>query len=121
MIFVSYSWIDFSIAHSLKEYFDILGYRTWIDRDNLDLAAPLEKQIMQAVRHASILLFLDSSNSRLSNWVRQELIWADNAGVKIVNWPVALIKRKLYRHVLPISVYNLNLPSHSQKIKERKL
>ena len=88
MIFISYSWIDAEIVHHLKRQLTYVGRDVWIDFENLDLDAPLEDQIRQALHESSHVLLLDSPNSRSSKWVRRELAWAQGAGIDIVNWPI---------------------------------
>ena len=88
MIFICYSWADAEIVHYLKRQLTYMGCNAWIDSEHLDLDAPLEDQIRQALYESSCVLLFDSPNSRNSKWVRRELDWAQGAGIDIVSWPI---------------------------------
>lgn len=88
MIFMSYSWMDAEIVHRVKRRLASRGRDVWIDFENLDLDAPLDDQIRQALRKSSCVLLFCSPNSQRSKWVKRELAWAQGAGIDIVHWSV---------------------------------
>ena len=91
MIFISYSWGDFPTVRAFNQRLVDAGYRTWIDFENLDLSAPLEPQVQEAVRLAKLVLCVDSPHSRSSSWVRREVSWAARAGVLVIGRPISSI------------------------------
>ena len=95
MIFICYSWADAEIVHYLKRQLTYVGCNAWIDSEHLDLDAPLEDQIRQALYESSCVLLFDSPNSRNSKWVRRELDWAQGAGIDIVSWPIKNTEERL--------------------------
>ena len=95
MIFICYSWADAEIVHCLKRQLTYVGCNAWIDSERLDLDAPLEDQIRQALYESSCVLLFDSPNSRNSKWVRRELDWAQGAGIDIVSWPIKNTEERL--------------------------
>ena len=92
MIFMSYSWMDAEIVHRVKMRLASMGRDVWIDFEKLELNTPLESQIedriRQALRKSSCVLHFDSPNSQRSKWVKRELIWAKDAGIDLVHWPI---------------------------------
>jgi hypothetical protein len=83
MIFLSYSWVDSAIAHSLHSSLELLGMDTWIDFERLDLEMDIGSQIEAAIVRSRVLLFLDTPSSRLSGWTRFELTIAEKAKVQV--------------------------------------
>lgn len=84
MIFLSYSWADAWLAHSLHGRLAEMGHDAWIDRDKLDLGRPLEDQLWSAISIASGLLMIDSPWARASRWVQLEVSWALRARVPVL-------------------------------------
>ena len=89
MIFISYSWKDVVFTRSIVTCLSKRGYLIWIDYQNLRLDKSLALQITLAVWNADIFLLIDSPNSRLSRWVRFEMLLAKlfRKQVQIVNVP----------------------------------
>jgi TIR domain len=90
VIFISYSWEDRAFTRSMVTCLSGQGYLVWIDYQNLKLDKSLVLQITLAVWNADVFLLVDSPNSRLSCWVRFEMLLAKLfcKQVQIVDVPV---------------------------------
>lgn len=95
MIFICYSWRDAEVVHYVTKQLSGMGRDVWIDAEHLNLDAPMDDQIRQALRKSSSVLLFDSPNSRRSKWVRRELAWAKGEGIDIVNWPIENAEERL--------------------------
>lgn len=76
MIFISYSWSDSTFARHLATLLKVCGHQVWVDYKYLNLAQPLEPQLVQAIWMANTFLLIDSPNARNSKWVQFELTLA---------------------------------------------
>jgi hypothetical protein len=83
MIFISYAWLDASVAHQVHRRLKFSGHETWIDFERLDLACGIESQLRDAIRSAKRLLLVDSPAARLSKWISFELACAQKAGIPV--------------------------------------
>lgn len=97
MIFICYSWRDAEVVHDVTKQLAGMGRDVWIDAEHLNLDAPMDDQIRQALRKSSSVLLFDSPNSRSSEWVKRELAWAKGEGIDIVNWPIENAEERLRR------------------------
>ena len=84
MIFVSYSWRDrrtaTSLVHILEE--QVISY--WIDSKQINLRCSLKPQIQSGLSRSSAVIFLDTSASRVSPWVKFEILQAQAFGIPII-------------------------------------
>lgn len=80
-IFISYRATDGSkIAEQLNEYFELLGYRPWLDQakemnGNTKIlpGSYVQQEIDNALRDASLVLLLDTPAAPASPWIKHEV------------------------------------------------
>lgn len=84
-IFISYSWHDAVHAHRVPSLLRSLGYKPWIDYENLNLRLSLEPQLNEAISDSKYVLFCESRSARASGWVQLELKIARELGKPIIS------------------------------------
>jgi hypothetical protein len=87
-IFLSYSRKDGAYVDALAAQLEQAGFRTWVDRKGIAGGEQWRREIVDAVRKASLFLLFLSPHSARSENVRKELDLADQARVRIL--PVAI-------------------------------
>ena len=94
MIFICYSWRDAEVVHDMTKQLAGMGRDVWIDAEHLNLDAPMEDQIRQALRKSSSVLLFDSPNSGRSKWVRRE--FGLKARERYREWPIENAEEQLW-------------------------
>lgn len=87
-IFLSYSRKDGAYVDGLAAQLEQSGFRTWVDRKGIAGGEQWRREIVDAVRNASLFLLFLSPNSARSENVRKELDLAEQSRVRIL--PVAI-------------------------------
>jgi TIR domain len=87
-IFLSYSRKDGAYVDALAAQLEQAGFRTWVDRKGIAGGEQWRREIVDAVRKASLFLLFLSPHSARSQNVRKEVDLADQARVRIL--PVAI-------------------------------
>jgi hypothetical protein len=87
-IFLSYSRRDGAHVDAFAAQLERSGYRTWVDRRGIAGGEQWRREIVEAVRTASLFLLFLSPNSARSDNVRKELDLAEQARVRVL--PVAI-------------------------------
>jgi hypothetical protein len=87
-IFLSYSRKDGAYVDGLAAQLEQSGFRTWVDRKGIAGGEQWRREIVDAVRNASVFLLFLSPNSARSENVRKEIDLAEQARVRIL--PVAI-------------------------------
>ena len=77
MIFVSYSTRDSRFAHLLVDELERGGAEVWIDYRKLFREEDIVGQLCNAIDACQVVVFLDSANSKASDWVNLERRLAD--------------------------------------------
>ena len=95
MIFICYSWADSVFVKEVNKYLVSSGNQTWIDFQNLNLGRPLMPQLSEAIANANRLIFIDSTNARLSSWVQLELLMANVTRTPVIRIPLRMHNRDI--------------------------
>lgn len=80
-IFISYRASDgFAIAKQIYEHFERLGHHPWLDQakemdgeTKILPGSPVQQEIDEALRNASLVLLLDTPSARASPWIKHEV------------------------------------------------
>ena len=72
-VFISYSWKDASLAHSVCSLLIDNKDEVWIDYRDLSTQEGIMQQLEKAVRHCDYFVIITQSISRGSYWVSAEL------------------------------------------------
>jgi hypothetical protein len=83
-IFLSYSRHDSAYVDRVARCIVDNGHRVWIDRRGIAAGEQWRREIVEAIKGASLMIVFLSPNSARSNNVRRELDLADNARLKIL-------------------------------------
>lgn len=83
-IFLSYSRHDSVYVDRVARCIVENGHRVWIDRRGIAAGEQWRREIVEAIKEASLMIVFLSPNSARSNNVRRELDLADNARLKIL-------------------------------------
>lgn len=90
-IFISYSRKDKEKVLSIvSEIEQTLGVKCWIDLEGIDSAEQFENVLVGAISQSKVVLFMMSENSMKSKFVKKEISFAHNKGIRLV--PVVLDK-----------------------------
>lgn len=86
-VFISYSRKDFDEVSRLIEIIrnNIPDIRIWFDLDSIDSGEEqFDNKIVEALDNSSYFILALSDNSKNSEWVKDEMVYAQNVGCKIV-------------------------------------
>ncbi len=85
-IFISYSRKDFDEVNAfveiLQKRVEALTY--WFDITGIESGDEFEEKIISAINNSSYVLFALSENSIQSKWTKDEVIYAQNIGKKVI-------------------------------------
>jgi eukaryotic-like serine/threonine-protein kinase len=100
-VFISYSRRDIDFVKRLAEDLKSAGYAVWYDLSGLEAGTRWGSEIENALRQSRYFLVVLSPNSRDSEWVEREFLYASNQRLKVV--PI------LYKPcILPLWCLNLH-------------
>jgi len=83
-VFISYSRKDVGLVNQLKSTLEDMGLETWIDREKIRPGDHWQDAITKALNESEIFLLVCSKDSLQSEWVRAELIAAQNKNKTIL-------------------------------------
>lgn len=75
-IFISHSHADNDFAEDLSQSLRAGGFETWLDLEDIDPAARWAQAIERAIENCGALLVVMSRRARESNWVENEILFA---------------------------------------------
>ena len=82
-VFISYAAEDEQIARRIVEFLQGQGIQCWIDKQNLRFAGKYDREIERAIRRSRVVLWLASSRSIASDYVKFEIGTASNCNKPI--------------------------------------
>ena len=91
MIFISYSWRDAILVQPFVQKLKFIGFKTWVDYQDLDLNMDLGSQLRNGVFASDAVIFIESWNSNASQWVQYERHLASISAKSCFNLPVMTI------------------------------
>ena len=101
--FISYSRRDLDWATSLYEALSKMGYKVWLDKNNITVGAEWAPEIRKGIRTAKHVIILISENVALES--EEYHVYRDE-------WEIALSHRlSNEKFILPVCLENLNLYS----------
>ncbi len=120
-IFISYSTRDPLIAESICEHLEGRGIACWIAPRNVPAAMEWDLAILEAIEAANLILFILSSESNESKYVKRELMFAVSAGKVILPLRVENVQpsKNLRFSLLPhqwVDAFPPPLSGHFEKI-----
>ena len=84
-IFISYSRKDKEYVEQIvAEIEQTAGVKCWIDLEGIDSAEQFENVIVDAISQSKVVLFMMSENSMKSKFVKKEISFAHNKGIRLV-------------------------------------
>lgn len=84
-IFISYSRKDKDKVHAIVSDIEkTVGKKCWIDLQGIDSAEQFDDVIVEALSQAKVMLFIMSQNSMNSKFVKKEISFALNKGIRLV-------------------------------------
>ena len=113
--FFCYSRQDASIVRQVYYLLSKAGYKCWMDVDEIAYGANFADAITIAVRSSKCFLFFSSEHSNQSKWAEKELIYARDAGLKIL--PIKLDDSP-YSDRIRFEIGNINWFESSLKKRE---
>ena len=83
-IFISYAHKDSDVVFKFAKKLEERRYNFWLDT-GLEYGREWDEQLASKIKNASLLVFMASNNSIISKNCLDELDYARNKGVNIVN------------------------------------
>lgn len=87
-VFVSYSSRDIVFARHLKRLLEAAQFTVWIDESRLTTSKRWWTTIERAIEVSAAVIVVMSPNSRISDWVERELLYAEKLGKPV--FPILL-------------------------------
>lgn len=97
-VFISYSRKNFRRANVIRLAVQRLGYKTWMDKNNMVGGQNWVSRIDQAIRDSWCLLLIWSNHARLSEYVNYE--WAFAMGNQTCVIPIMIEKAKVHPRLI---------------------
>src|SRR5689334_644062 len=82
--FISYSRRDANGAQAVRAAMEAVGVRCWIDTRDVDAGENFLAEIGEAISSAKVLVLILSSHSNVSDYVRREVQFATQQGIRII-------------------------------------
>lgn len=82
-VFVCYSRPDSEYVNRLVEFLEQAGVNVWIDRGDIQPGARFRRTIQTAIDLCDAFVLVMSSSASQSNWIENELDWAEKRGKPI--------------------------------------
>jgi tetratricopeptide (TPR) repeat protein len=83
-IFISYNHEDSDFAEVLIHRVEQMGFKTWVDHDQLPIGEDWRNEIDQAIKNSFALIVIMSPEAKASEYVTYEWAFAWGAGVKVL-------------------------------------
>lgn len=83
-VFISYSRKDSQMADAIRDVLAADAIETFVDREGIKGAEDFTQRLTQEIHKSDLLLFLASANSFDSKFVKKELLYAIDCGIKIL-------------------------------------
>lgn len=87
-VFISYSRKDENIVKEICQLLDDKAISYWLDRNNIHMGGKFMADIVDAINHSSITLFVSSIDSNHSIYTAKEVALAFNAGKYIIPYKI---------------------------------
>ncbi len=87
-LFLSYAWIDKSLARRVARRLGHRGFNVWLDEQQMQPGEELPRRIQEAIRSCRHLLVLLTTTSATSKWVLKEIAFAHKLGSRIAIVPL---------------------------------
>jgi HJR/Mrr/RecB family endonuclease len=99
-IFISYSYQDRDFVEWLKPILTGLGFEIWYNQQEINVCDNIKEKINEGIQSSSVVIFVLSSSSMNSDWVRYEM----NSALFL-----NVVKKGIT--ILPIKIDNSKMPS----------
>ena len=84
-VFICYSRKDLDVVKPIKEELEANGFSCWTDLEGIESGSEaFTRQIVEAIGHSSVFLFILSGNSQNSQWAINELRYARRSHKSVV-------------------------------------
>lgn len=83
-VFISYSRTDSAFVDRLEADLRGYGFNTWVDRQHLEGGADWARLIEQQISKCDVLVVALSPDAVASQWVQNEIVYAQSAGKHII-------------------------------------
>lgn len=83
-VFISYKRTESQVvADQLRDELTLRGYQVFLDWISIEKGREFQKHLINELNHSDIIIFLQTKNVFFSDWVKEEIIFAELRGVSL--------------------------------------